>query len=45
MFAVRGFLKCNTVLVVIDRRRVVVDKLLEVDGSVHFLLMGDEDES
>jgi len=41
MFAVRGFLKCNTVLVVTARRTGVVYKLLEVDidGLVH-LLMG-----
>ena len=52
MFAVRGFfLKCNTVhLLVMDRRIMVVEgeldnKLLEDDGSVHFLLMGVVDES
>ena len=42
MFAVRGFLKCNTVHLVVTARRIgVVYKLLEVDidGLVH-LLMG-----
>ena len=49
MFAVLGFfLKCNTVLLtrlllfVIDDNGELDNNLLEVDGSVHMLLMGVE---
>ena len=47
MFAVLGFLKYNTVLgcllvLVVDGELDIIN-LLEDDGSVHFLLMGDEE--
>ena len=46
MFAVRGFLKCNTVLICLPLISMadgeLDNKLLEDDESVHFLLMGVE---